>query len=56
MIRSLREAGADDAAIARDLDALHGRLTGFSGVAVELLQDAGLLLTPDMEHPLSIEL
>jgi hypothetical protein len=54
LIRSLQAAGADDDAIARHLEALHGRLTSFSDVAADLLQDAGLLLTADLAHSLSI--
>ena len=54
LIRSLRAAGADRATIARRLDALYSRLTSFTEVAAGLLQDANLLLTADLEHPLSM--
>ena len=48
LIRSLQRDGADQATITAQLDELHGRLTGFSESEVELLEEAGLILTPDL--------
>jgi len=48
LIRSLQLDGADQATIAAQLDELYGRLTGFSESAVELLEEARLVLTPDV--------
>lgn len=54
LIRSLREAGAGEAALGRRLDQLHHRLTTFSETDVELLEEAGLVLCPKLEHPLGL--
>jgi hypothetical protein len=48
LIRSLQRDEADQAAIRAQLDDLHGNLTGFSESEVELLEQAGLILTPDI--------
>jgi hypothetical protein len=54
-IHSLQEAAAGPADIARRLDALYDRLTSFSEVAIEVLEEAGLLVRPDLKQPLYIE-
>jgi len=48
LIRSLQRDGADQATIAAHLDDLHHRLTGFSESEVELLEEAGLILMPEI--------
>jgi hypothetical protein len=48
LIRSLRRDGADQAAITAQLDELYGRLTGFSESEGNLLEEAGLIMTPDI--------
>ncbi len=48
LIRSLQLDGADQATIAAQLDELHSRLTSFSESEVELLEEAGLILTPEI--------
>jgi hypothetical protein len=48
LIRALHDAQADGDALARHLDELHARLTTFSGTDVELVQEAGLLMSPDL--------
>jgi hypothetical protein len=48
LIRSLERAGADQATIAARLDELYHKLTGFSESEVELLEEAGLILTPEI--------
>jgi hypothetical protein len=48
LIRSLQLEGADQATIAAQLDELYGRLTGFSESEVELLEEARLILNPDV--------
>jgi len=50
LIRGLGRQGADAATLARRLDELHRRLTCFSGSDVELLDEAGLVLRPRLEH------
>lgn len=52
LIRELERQGADAAALARRLDELYRRLTHFSEPDVELLEEAGLLLCPRLEHVL----
>ncbi|MGD8904509.1 MAG: 2OG-Fe(II) oxygenase, partial [Anaerolineae bacterium] len=51
LIRSLQRAGADRAAIAAGLDELYHKLTGFSESEVELLEEAGLILTAPVTFP-----
>jgi hypothetical protein len=46
LIRSGQRDGADQDAITLELDELHSRLTGFSESEVELLEEAGLIMTP----------
>jgi len=48
LVRSLRRSGADQATIAARLDELYGKLTRFAESEVELLEEAGLILTPDI--------
>ena len=48
LIRSLQRDGADQATITAQLDDLHSRLTSFSDSEVELLEDAGLIMTLEM--------
>jgi len=48
LIRALQRAGADQATISARLDELYGTLTGFTESEVELLEEAGLILTPDI--------
>jgi hypothetical protein len=48
LIRTLQDAQADGDTLARHLDKLRARLTTFSGTDVELLQEAGLLMSPDL--------
>jgi hypothetical protein len=53
LIRSLRDAQADPQDLTHHLDALHRRLTTFSEADVELLEEAGLLMTPHLQHSLA---
>ena len=48
LIRPLQRAGADQATIAARLDGLYRVLTGFSESEVELLEEAGLILNPEI--------
>ena len=48
LIRSLQLDGADQATITAQLDELYGRLTGFSESAVEMLEEARLILIPEI--------
>ncbi len=48
LIHALQRAGADQATIAARLDELYDRLTRFAENEVELLEEAGLLLTPEL--------
>jgi hypothetical protein len=48
LIRSLQRDGADQTTITAQLYELHGRLTGFSESEVELLEEAGLIMTPEI--------
>ena len=54
LIRSLQLDGADQATITAQLDELYGRLTGFSASEVELLEEARLILTPDIPGALTL--
>ena len=49
-IRSLRRSGADEDALAHHLDEFHARMTAFSEDDVEILEEAGLILRPKIEH------
>lgn len=48
LIRALQRAGADQATIAARLDELYRELTGFSESEIDLLEEAGLILTPEL--------
>jgi hypothetical protein len=48
LIHSLQRAGADQTTIVARLDQLYSELTGFSESEVELLEEAGLFLTPEI--------
>jgi len=50
LIQSLGEAGADPETIGVRLEALCAELTSFSEGEVQHLRDAGLILTPNLEH------
>ena len=54
MIRLLRREDAEPNTVARHIDELHGRLTGFSSDAVELLEEACLVMTPSLVHTLHV--
>jgi 2OG-Fe(II) oxygenase superfamily/Glycosyl transferase family 2 len=47
-VRALLAAGADEETIDRRLDELYRRLTHFTPAEVEILEEAGLLLTPGL--------
>ena len=47
LIRSLQRAGADEATLAARLEELYSELAGFPENEVELLEEAGLILTAD---------
>ena len=49
-IRSLRRSRVDDDTLAHHLDELHARITTFSDDDVEILEEAGLVLRPKLEH------
>lgn len=51
-ILALQRAGTDPEALAHRLDQLHARRTSFSDDDIELLESAGLITSPDLEHPL----
>ncbi len=51
LIRSLQRAGAEQGTIAARLGELYDKLTRFAENEVELLEEAGLILTPDMPQP-----
>ncbi|MEM7585934.1 MAG: 2OG-Fe(II) oxygenase [Acidobacteriota bacterium] len=53
-IRDQQRAGADTATLERELDRLHARMTTFADSDVELLEAAGLVLTPRLQHPLPL--
>ena len=48
LIRSLQRHAADQGTIAVQIDELHSCLTGLSESEVELLEEAELILTPDL--------
>lgn len=48
LVRSLAETGASPEAVERRLDELYREMTCFSPGDVELLEEAGLVLTPDL--------
>ncbi|HEX6200483.1 MAG TPA: tryptophan 7-halogenase, partial [Thermoanaerobaculia bacterium] len=50
LVRELRGAGAPQAEIDAGLDELYRAATAFSPEEVELLEEAGLLFSPDLEH------
>ncbi len=51
-ILTLQQAGADPETLAQRLDHLHARMTTFSDTEIELLDEAGLILSPNLERAL----
>ncbi len=51
LIRELRREGAGETALNRGLDRLHETLSCFSRRDVELLEEANLILRPELEQP-----
>ncbi len=50
VVRSLREAGVGPDVVAEHLDRLYRRVTSFAESEIEILEAAGVILTPDLKH------